>query len=94
MAEFNYTNYIKNNPLLQKEVKETLLTESQEVSEDAPSSKTTVSELKAEIRDECARMRMRGYTVNEIEKKLKINHRKVTQYIKELFDEKGNYIGE
>lgn len=51
MAEFNYNNYIKNNPLLQKPVKETLLTESQEVSEDVPSSKTTVSELKAEIKE-------------------------------------------
>ncbi len=51
MAEFNYTEYIKNNPLLQEEVKDKLLTESQEVSEEAPSSKTTVSELKAEIKE-------------------------------------------
>jgi hypothetical protein len=33
MAEFNYTEYLKNNPLLQEEVKDKLLTESQEVSE-------------------------------------------------------------
>lgn len=51
MAEFNYTEYIKNNPLLQEEVKDKLLTESQEVSEESPSSKTTVSELKAEIKE-------------------------------------------
>ncbi len=51
MAEFNYAEYIKNNPLLQEEVKDKLLTESQEVSEEAPSSKTTVSELKAEIKE-------------------------------------------
>ncbi len=51
MAEFNYTEYIKNNPLLQEEVKEKLLTESQEVSEEVPSSKTTVSELKAQIKE-------------------------------------------
>lgn len=51
MAEFNYTEYIKNNPLLQEEVKEKLLTESQEVSEEAPSTKTTVSELKAQIKE-------------------------------------------
>jgi len=51
MAEFNYTEYIKNNPLLQEEVKEKLLTESQEVSEEAPSSKTTVSELKTQIKE-------------------------------------------
>jgi len=51
MAEFNYTEYLKNNPLLQKEVKDKLLTESQEVSEEAPSSKTTVSALKAQIKE-------------------------------------------
>ena len=51
MAEFNYTEYIKNNPLLQEEVKDKLLTESQEVSEEAPSSKTTVSALKAQIKE-------------------------------------------
>ena len=51
MAEFNYTEYLKNNPLLQEEVKDKLLTESQEVSEEAPSSKTTVSELKAQIKE-------------------------------------------
>ena len=51
MAEFNYTEYIKNNPLLQEEVKDKLLTESQEVSEETPSTKTTVSELKAEIKE-------------------------------------------
>lgn len=39
MAEFNYTEYIKNNPLLQEEVKEKLLTESQEVKEAAPGYK-------------------------------------------------------
>ena len=51
MAEFNYTEYLKNNPLLQEEVKDKLLTESQEVSEEAPSSKTTVSALKAQIKE-------------------------------------------
>ena len=51
MAEFNYTEYIKNNPLLQEEVKDKLLTESQEVNEESPSSKTTISELKAEIKE-------------------------------------------
>lgn len=51
MAEFNYTEYLKNNPLLQEEVKGKLLTESQEVSEEAPSSKITVSELKAQIKE-------------------------------------------
>jgi len=51
MAEFNYTEYLKNNPLLQEEVKEKLLTESLEISEETPSSKTTVSALKAQIKE-------------------------------------------
>jgi hypothetical protein len=51
MAEFNYNEYIKNNPLLQEEVKEQLLIESQEVSEGTPSKKTTVSALKNEIKE-------------------------------------------
>lgn len=33
MAEFNYTEYLKNNPLLQEEVKDKLLTESQKINE-------------------------------------------------------------
>ena len=36
MAEFNYTEYLKNNPLLQEEIKEKLLTESQEITEGIP----------------------------------------------------------
>jgi hypothetical protein len=55
MAEFNYTEYLKNNPLVQEEIKEKLLTESlettEEVTEEAPSSKTTVSALKAQIKE-------------------------------------------
>jgi len=36
MAEFNYTEYLKNNPLLQKEAKKNkLITESQEITEEA-----------------------------------------------------------
>ena len=55
MAEFNYTEYIKNNPLLTV-VEEKLLTESLEVNEteeatETQSSKTTVSALKNEIRE-------------------------------------------
>ena len=33
MAEFNYAEYLKNNPLLQEEVKDKLLTESQKINE-------------------------------------------------------------
>lgn len=36
MAEFNYTEYLKNNPLLQEEIKEKLLTESQKITEGIP----------------------------------------------------------
>lgn len=56
MAEFNYSEYIKNNPLLTVS-EEKLLTESlevnetEEVTEEKPSSKTTVSALKNEIRE-------------------------------------------
>lgn len=55
MAEFNYSEYIKNNPLLTV-VEEKLLTESLEVNEteevtETQSSKTTVSALKNEIRE-------------------------------------------
>jgi len=56
MAEFNYTEYIKNNPLLTV-VEEKLLTESlevnetEEVTEEIPSSKTTISALKNEIKE-------------------------------------------
>lgn len=56
MAEFNYSEYIKNNPLLTV-VEEKLLTESlevnetEEVTEEKPSSKTTVSALKNEIKE-------------------------------------------
>jgi len=56
MAEFNYTEYIKNNPLLTV-VEEKLLTESlevnetEEVTEETPSSKTTISALKNEIKE-------------------------------------------
>tara|TARA_R110002153_G_scaffold163451_1_gene315994 strand:- start:503 stop:982 length:480 start_codon:yes stop_codon:yes gene_type:complete len=67
MSDFNYQKYLKNNPLLQEEVKEEkLLTESQEIDEtveetveetteeiqeESPSSKMKVSELKAKIKE-------------------------------------------
>ena len=55
MAEFNYTEYLKNNPLVQEEIKEKLITESlettEEVTEEALSSKTTVSALKAQLKE-------------------------------------------
>lgn len=66
MAEFNYTEYIKNNPLLQEEVKDKLLTESQEVSEETPSTKTTVSELKAQIKEIILASLAEGEQVDEL----------------------------
>tara|TARA_R110000796_G_C14505596_1_gene429369 strand:+ start:340 stop:828 length:489 start_codon:yes stop_codon:yes gene_type:complete len=50
MSDFNYTEYLKNNPLLKKEVKGSLITESQDTSE-SYSSKMKVSELKSKIKE-------------------------------------------
>jgi hypothetical protein len=58
MSDFNYTEYLKNNPLLKKEVKDSLITESKEVTEESveevqeKSSKMKVSELKAKIKED------------------------------------------
>ena len=48
MSDFNYQAYLKNNPLLKEEVKDQLITESQEVEEvELPAS--TVSKTNAEV---------------------------------------------
>lgn len=52
MDKFNYTSYIKNNPLHKEELKDKLITESLEVSEEAPSTKMKVSEFKSKIKEE------------------------------------------
>lgn len=58
MSDFNYQEYLRNNPLLKEEVKENkLIIESQEVTEEeiqeeVPSSKMKVSELKAKIKED------------------------------------------
>ena len=54
MSNFNYTEYLKNNPLLKPEVKDSLITESKEVTEEVQetSSKMKVSELKAKIKED------------------------------------------
>lgn len=61
MSDFNYQEYLKNNPLLVEEVKNKLITESQEVTEEevteevteeVSSSKIKVSELKAKIKED------------------------------------------
>ena len=51
MSSFDYINYLKNNPLLQKEVKNQLITESQEIQEEVPPSKMKVSEFKSKIKE-------------------------------------------
>jgi len=51
MSTFNYTEYLRNNPLLQKETKDSLLTESIE-SVEKKSNKMKVSELKAKIKED------------------------------------------
>lgn len=52
MDKFDYTSYLKNNPLLKEKLKDKLITESLEVSEEAPSTKMKVSEFKAKIKEE------------------------------------------
>ena len=51
MSDFNYTEYLRNNPLLKGEVKDSLITESLEVKEETTSTKMKVSELKAKIKE-------------------------------------------
>jgi len=51
MSDFNYTEYLRNNPLLKGEVKNSLITESLEVKEETTSTKMKVSELKAKIKE-------------------------------------------
>jgi hypothetical protein len=50
MSDFNYQAYLKNNPLLKEEVKDQLITESQEVTEaEIPSSSLT--KINAEVKN-------------------------------------------
>jgi hypothetical protein len=48
MSDFNYQEYLRNNPLLKKEVKDQLITESQEV-EEVELPATTVNKTNAEV---------------------------------------------
>ena len=52
MDKFDYTSYLKNNPLHKEQLKDKLITESLEVSEEAPSTKMKISEFKAKIKEE------------------------------------------
>ena len=50
MSDFNYQEYLKNNPLLKEEVKDQLITESQEVEEvELPSA--TLTKTNAEVKN-------------------------------------------
>ena len=53
MSDFNYQAYLKNNPLLQEEVKDQLITESQSVKEgdveDVKLQSSTLNKFNAEI---------------------------------------------
>jgi len=48
MSDFNYQEYLRNNPLLKEEVKDQLITESQEV-EEVELPATTVNKTNAEV---------------------------------------------
>ena len=70
MSDFNYQAYLKNNPLLQKEVEENkLITESQEVEEQVEESvEETVNETTEEIQEEVPSSKMK---VSELKAKIK-----------------------
>ena len=74
MSDFNYQEYLKNNPLLQKEAEENkLITESQEVEEQVEeqveeSVEETVEETTEEIQEEVPSSKMK---VSELKAKIK-----------------------
>jgi len=70
MSDFNYQAYLKNNPLLQEEVKEEkLLTESQEVEETVEVTvKEVATETTEEIQEESPSSKMK---VSELKAKIK-----------------------
>ena len=70
MSDFNYQEYLKNNPLTQEEVKEEkLLTESQEVEETVEETvEEVVEETTEEIQEEAPSSKMK---VSELKAKIK-----------------------
>jgi hypothetical protein len=72
MSDFNYQAYLKNNPLLQEEVKEEkLLTESQEIEEKVEETVEEVAEeTTEEIQEEAPSSKMK---VSELKAKIKEN---------------------
>ena len=70
MSDFNYQEYLKNNPLLQKEAEENkLITESQEVEEQVEESvEEVVEETTEEIQEEVPSSKMK---VSELKAKIK-----------------------
>jgi len=70
MSDFNYQAYLKNNPLLQEEVKEEkLLTESQEIDETVEETVEEVAEeTTEEIQEEAPSSKMK---VSELKAKIK-----------------------
>jgi len=70
MSDFNYQEYLKNNPLLKEEVKEEkLLTESQEVEETVEETvEEVVEETTEEIQEEAPSSKMK---VSELKAKIK-----------------------
>ena len=76
MSNFNYQEYLRNNPLLKPEVKDSLITESKEVTEESveevqeTSSKMKVSELKAKIKEDIMSLLQEEDNSSELEDEL------------------------
>ena len=72
MSNFNYQEYLRNNPLLKSEVKNSLITESKEVTEEVQEtpSKMKVSELKAKIKEDIMSLLQEEDNSSELENEL------------------------
>ena len=69
MSDFNYQAYLKNNPLLKEEVKDQLITESQEIEETVEETvEEVVEETTEEIQEEVPSSKMK---VSELKAKIK-----------------------
>ena len=69
MSDFNYQEYLKNNPLLKEEVKDQLITESQEIEETVEETvEEVVEETAEEIQEEVPSSKMK---VSELKAKIK-----------------------
>ncbi|MDB4378143.1 hypothetical protein N9Z41_00085 [bacterium] len=69
MSDFNYQEYLRNNPLLKEEVKDQLITESQEIEETVEETvEEVVEETAEEIQEEVPSSKIK---VSELKAKIK-----------------------